>query len=557
MNIPEHTLFTILPYLLGGIGLFLVGMILMSDGLKAAAGAALQRVLERFTGTPVTAFLSGIGLTALVQSSSATTITTIGFVSAGLLSFTAAVGVIIGANVGTTSTGWIVSLLGFKMDIGTLALPMIGIGGILRLVAPGRRADLGMALAGFGLIFVGIDFLQEGMGGVARTIDFTPFSAATLGGRITLVLIGVVMTVMLQSSSVAVAVTLTALNTGAIELQQAAFLVIGQSLGTTVTAVLAAMGASVPAKRTALAHVLFNAVTGLVIFGLVGPLLNLITMMANGAGTNDQAVQIAIFHTVFKLVGTLIFLPMVNPFSRLIIRMIPDRGPAMTRHLDRTVLGIPAVAVETVARATKEIAIVTLEEASALLEGDSLTRQRREQLWAAQAALAETTRFLSHVNVQSNVDRIYLRRLSLLHAGDHLNRLIEACLESEAPLHGEEVETSAHHLVPEFQAVIEWLHGDDASGEALVHHLADASANQAETRRQHRAQLLEETAASLVEPEDAHRRLESMRWVDRVAYHTWRTMHHIVNSPLASASTESSVYPEAEPERELTDLRNA
>jgi phosphate:Na+ symporter len=535
-------------------------MILMSEGLKAAAGAALQHVLERFTSTPITAFLSGIGLTALVQSSSATTVTTIGFVSAGLLSFTAAVGVIIGANVGTTSTGWIVSLLGFKLDIGTIALPMIGIGGILRLLSPGRRADLGMALAGFGLIFVGIDFLQQGMGGIAETIDFTPFTAATFSGRVTLVMIGVVMTVMLQSSSVAIALTLTALNSGAIGLEQSAFLVIGQSLGTTVTAVLAALGASVPAKRTALAHVLFNAVTGTVIFFIVSPLLGFIIMLGNGVGSSDPAIQIAIFHTIFKLVGTLIFLPMVNPFSRLIVRLIPDRGPAMTRHLDRTVLGIPAVAVETVARATKEIAAVTLEEARHLLSGEHLTRQRREQLWAAQAALAETSRFLSHVNVQSSVERIHLRRLSLLHANDHLNRLIEASLESELPLHGLEVEESARRLIPEFQAAVEWLHGEQLPGEALVgealvHHLAEASAGQAETRREHRAQLLEETASALVQPDDAHRRLESMRWVDRVAYHTWRTMHHIVNSPLATASGGSSVYPEAEPEPELTDIR--
>jgi phosphate:Na+ symporter len=360
---------------------------------------------------------------------------------------------------------------------------------------------------------------------------------------------------MLQSSSVAIALTLTALNSGAIGLEQSAFLVIGQSLGTTVTAVLAALGASVPAKRTALAHVLFNAVTGTVIFFIVSPLLGFIIMLGNGVGSSDPAIQIAIFHTIFKLVGTLIFLPMVNPFSRLIVRLIPDRGPAMTRHLDRTVLGIPAVAVETVARATKEIAAVTLEEARHLLSGEHLTRQRREQLWAAQAALAETSRFLSHVNVQSSVERIHLRRLSLLHANDHLNRLIEACLESEIPIHGSEVEESARRLVPEFQAAIDWLNGKELPGEALVHHLAEASAGQAETRREHRAHLLEETASALVQPDDAHLRLESMRWVDRVAYHTWRTMHHIVNSPLATASGGSSVYDEAEPEPALTDIR--
>lgn len=541
----ESALLSILPALLGGIGLFLVGMILMSEGLKAAAGETLQNVLQRFTRTPISAFLSGISLTALVQSSSATTITTIGFVSAGLLSFTAAIGVIIGANVGTTSTGWIVSLLGFKMNIGAISLPIIGVGAFLRLLSHGRRAELGMAMVGFGLIFMGIDALQDGMGGLAQNIDLSAFSGTSLGGRIALVMVGVVMTVMLQSSSVAVALTLTALHGGAIGLQQSAFLVIGQSLGTTVTAVIAAMGASVPAQRTALAHVLFNAITGFVIFWAVTPILGLITRASNGLGSGDPAVQIAIFHTIFKLVGTLIFLPFVHLFARLIIRLIPTRGPLLTRHLDRSMLGIPAVAVETVARAMKEITAVIVAEALHLLNKGALDRSRREHLWAAQAALQETSAFLSNIQMQSGVDRIYYRRLSLLHVGDHLSRLTEACLESEIPIHGDEVEQAAQNVRSELEETLDWLRREAGAGDDLVHHLADMSARQAERRRKHRASLLEKTAASLVPPEEAQRRLESMRWVDRVAYHTWRALYHLIIMPEKTAS-ETSVYPEAE-----------
>ncbi|MBX3002014.1 MAG: Na/Pi symporter [Caldilineaceae bacterium] len=540
-------LLSILPALLGGIGLFLVGMMLMSEGLKAAAGETLQNVLQRFTRTPITAFLSGISLTALVQSSSATTITTIGFVSAGLLSFTAAIGVIIGANVGTTSTGWIVSLLGFKMNIGAISLPIIGIGAFLRLLSHGRRAELGTALVGFGLIFMGIDALQDGMGGLAQNIDLSAFSGTSLGGRVALVMVGFVMTVLLQSSSVAVALTLTALHGGAIGLQQSAFLVIGQSLGTTVTAVIAAMGASVPAQRTALAHVLFNAITGFVVFWAVSPILDLIGQASNGLGNGDPAVQIAIFHTIFKLIGTLIFLPFVQPFARLIIRLIPTRGPILTRHLDRSVLGIPAVAVETAARAMKEITAVTVAEALHLLDSGALDRSRRERLWAAQAALQETATFLSNIQMQSSVDRVYYRRLSLLHAGDHLSRLTEACLESESPIQGSEVEEAAQDVMRELEETLDWLRQETSAGEDLVHHLADMSARQANRRRKHRAELLEDTASNLLPPEEAQRRLESMRWVDRVTYHTWRALYHLSTTPEGSAS-ESSVYPEAEQE---------
>jgi phosphate:Na+ symporter len=157
--------------LLGGIGLFLLGMLLLTDGLKAAAGDALKRVLVRFTGRPVSAFFSGLTLTALVQSSSATTLATIGFVSAGLLTFAQAIGIVIGGSVGTTTTGWLVSLLGLKLSVGKLALPFIGVGALMRLMLKGRASPLGLALAGFGLIFVGIDLLQSGMGGAEGAPD--------------------------------------------------------------------------------------------------------------------------------------------------------------------------------------------------------------------------------------------------------------------------------------------------------------------------------------------------------------------------------------------------
>ncbi|MGQ9766574.1 MAG: Na/Pi cotransporter family protein [Anaerolineae bacterium] len=395
MNQTTPTLLTILPTLLGGVGLFLLGMILMSEGLKAVAGGALQRILERSTGTPLAAFLSGVGLTALVQSSSATTIATIGFVSAGLLSFPAAVGVIIGANVGTTSTGWIVSLLGFKLNVAAFALPFIGVGALLRLLMAGRRANLGMALAGFGLIFVGIGFLQEGMGGLTERIDLSAFSPASLAGRLGLALAGTIMTVLLQSSSAAVALTLTALYSGAIGLTQAAYLVIGQNLGTTVTALLASAGAAVPARRTALAHILFNALTGLLAFGVTPQLLAVVNWLAHALDNAEASMVIALFHTVFNLLGAALFLPFIGPFARGIVRLIPDRGPAFTRHLDRSLLLAPSVAVEATARELGEVAVAALEEAVRLLDNMELSRQGRERLWAAQAAICAAQAFLA------------------------------------------------------------------------------------------------------------------------------------------------------------------
>lgn len=538
-------LFTVLPVILGGVGLFLVGMILMSDGLKAAAGESLRRVLERSTGTRWSAFLSGAGLTALVQSSSATTVTTIGFVSAGLLSFPAAIGVMIGSNVGTTSTGWIVSLLGLKLNVGSVALPLIGVGALLRLIATGRRASVGLALAGFGLIFVGIDTLQGGMGGLTDRIDFSTLSDGSLAGRLALVLAGAVMTVLLQSSSAAVALSLTALHSGAIDVPQAAHLVIGQNLGTTVTALLASVGASVPARRTALAHVVFNAVTGGLALIAVGPLLSLVDRIGRVFPPSDAAVSIALFHTIFNLLGAGIFLPFTGPFARSILRLLPDRGPTLTRHLDASLLQLPSVAIEAGARALGETTAAILDEAGELLRGAVRTRQADDRLEAARSAIRETRTFLTRVLLDQHQWSEYNRRLKLLHASDHLHRLVDACLQHEAPLRPLGAATSSRHLAAEVAAAAGWLRQPGWAGADLVERLAEFSTRQAEERRSHRARLLEQTAAGHLSPDETQAQLDMMRWVDRIGFHTWRAMHHLAGP---GPATDSEVYDERESE---------
>ncbi|MEQ9617203.1 MAG: Na/Pi symporter, partial [Phycisphaerales bacterium] len=243
---------------MGGLGLFLLGMMLLTDGLKQLAGQAMKKLLARFVRGPFSGLTTGALFTALIQSSSATTLTTIGFVSAGLITFQQAVGVVFGANIGTTSTGWIVSLLGLKISLGAVSPPLILLGVLLRLFSRDRFAALGGALAGFALIFFGIGVMQTGMEDLAARIDPASIPGDGLTGRFLLVLIGVVMTVVMQSSSAAVAATLIAVDSGAIGFEQAAALVVGQNIGTTVTAAIASIGASTPAKRTALAHIAFN-----------------------------------------------------------------------------------------------------------------------------------------------------------------------------------------------------------------------------------------------------------------------------------------------------------
>jgi phosphate:Na+ symporter len=517
----------VISVILGGIGLFLLGMVLMTESLKAAAGEALRDILRRFTGGPYSAFASGMALTALVQSSSATILATIGFVSAGLLSFSQAIGVLIGAAVGTTSTGWLVAFLGLKYSVSALALPLVGIGALLRLLTGGRTASVGMAIAGFGLIFVGIDTLQLGMQALSERIDLSTLGYESFGNRLLLLLVGLLMTVVMQSSSAAVATTLAALHTGTIGFEQAAVLVIGQNVGTSVTAGLASIGASIPARRTALAHILFNAFSGAVAFAALPVFLSGLGLLREALAVNGPA-GIAIFHTAFNLAGAAILLPLTGPYAALIARLIPDPAPALTRNLDTSVHSIPPVAIEAARRTVRDIASVVLQSVRDHLTGEPGKARALDPLGAATEALTETRRFLSGVRSSPEAGEDYHRHLSVLHATDHLERMVSALHDPLPPgvLHQDPaLERWARELNTSLADPIRWLQeGADSLPEDGIER---TSLGLASARRTHRPAVLARTAAGDVDPQMALRHLDAMRWLDRLAYHTWRVVHHL------------------------------
>jgi len=233
---------------LGGLGMFLLGMVVMTSGLQELAGNVVRASLMRFTRTPLTAAITGAVSTAILQSSSATTVATVGFVGAGLIGFPEALGIIFGANIGTTIRGWLIALLGFKLQLGVLLMPIIFVGMLLRLFAKARLASIGFALAGFGVIFVGILLMQEGMSGLQHIDFFDNLPGDSLTGRLLLLATGIVFTAITQSSSAGVAITLTALFTGLIGFEQAAALVVGMDIGTTITAAIATIGGTIGAR---------------------------------------------------------------------------------------------------------------------------------------------------------------------------------------------------------------------------------------------------------------------------------------------------------------------
>jgi phosphate:Na+ symporter len=400
--------------LLGGMGLFLMGMWLLSEGLKLAGGHALRIILSHWTGTPLRGLLSGVFITSLVQSSSAVTVATIGFVNAGLISLQRAVRVIYGSNIGTTVTGWLVAFVGLQFDIKVFALPLIGIGMLLRISGGGtRRAASGTALAGFGLFFVGIDFLRLAFAGLSQHV---PLGAALNGGAGGLALAfvaGVLITVLMQSSSAAMAITLTAAAGGALPVTAAAAMVIGTNIGTTSTAVLAALGATPNARRVAAAHVAFNIITALAAFVLLPLLLWILKGFEGVLGSSGApAVDLALFHTVFNVLGVSLMWPVSTRLVDFLERRFRSReeDEAQPRFLDRNIVTTPFLAIHALAMELERMGGIALRIAKSAMNTETTVDPRLEAdsrvLDSLVEAVGEFTTLMQRSSLPAELDEV-------------------------------------------------------------------------------------------------------------------------------------------------------
>ncbi len=336
--------------LLGGLGLFLLAVSMITDGLKLAAGDALRDILARSTSTRGRGVASGILVTGVVQSSSAVTVATIGFVNAGLLNMVQALGIVYGANIGTTMTGWLVAAIGFNFKIEAFALPLIGLGMAARLLGPATRfGAIGEALAGFGLFFIGVDVLRDAFEGFAGSLDLAALSPDSALGILLYVGFGFIATLLTQSSSAAIAITLTAATGGVLAIDAAAAMVIGANVGTTSTAAFSVIGATSNAKRVAAAHVVFNLVTGAVALMLLPFMLMLVNWTGQSLGMDEApAVTLALFHSTFNILGVLLMWPVTDALARFLSARFVTQAETLSRpaHLDRNVLITPVLALD-------------------------------------------------------------------------------------------------------------------------------------------------------------------------------------------------------------------
>ncbi|MDR2942993.1 MAG: Na/Pi cotransporter family protein [Treponema sp.] len=314
----------------GGLCLFLYGMKVMSDGIQRAAGDRLQRFLNLITGNRFTAVFTGFAITAIIQSSSATTVMVVSLVNAGLLNLTQSIGLIMGANIGTTVTAWVVSLIGFSLKLSELALPAVGVGFICSMVKWKYR-DIGEFILGFGLLFMGLDFLTKSMPSLGENVYI--ISKISNMGFFTYVIgtvFGMMITLFLHSSSATTAIILTMAYNGIIGYEIAASMILGANIGTTIDAALASIGTKTNAKRAALVHVLFNIFGTCWALPLLKPLLALVELVTPGTMTpgmvNDPMVtaHLAMLHTVFNMTNTIVFLPFVKYFASFVTFLIKD-----------------------------------------------------------------------------------------------------------------------------------------------------------------------------------------------------------------------------------------
>jgi phosphate:Na+ symporter len=341
---------------LGGFGLFIFGMDYMSEGLKKAAGNKMKNLLGVLTNNPFLGVLAGMGVTAIIQSSSATTVMVVGFVNAGMMSLKQAVGVIMGANIGTTVTAWIVALGDWAAFLkpATLAPLMIIIGVILFLFSKKQASKhIGQVIFGFGILFLGLDLMGDAVKPLSK-LDSIKNLFVTLGHNPILgILIGALVTAIIQSSSASVGILQTLAMAGLVPWSTAIYIILGQNIGTTVTAILSSVGASKNAKRAAVIHLLFNVI-GSVIFAILAVILFKYAV-PNLGQTLITTTEISVAHTVFNILNTLMLFPFAGGLVYLAERLVQgkDENPQSTlQHLDERILSTPSFAVE---NATKEV----------------------------------------------------------------------------------------------------------------------------------------------------------------------------------------------------------
>ena len=403
--------------IIAGVAVFLIGMVFMEDGFKLFSGGILERILKVSTSSVPKAIGTGFVATAIVQSSSLISIIIISFLSAELITLSGAIGVVFGSNIGTTTTAWIVSAFGVKIKIAQLAMPMLIFGVLFRFNKNKSYQGLGNVLIGLGFVFLGIGYMKEGFEALKGGLDLAQFAMEGYLGVLVYVLIGAIATIVMQSSSATMALIITALVTNQIVYLNALELAIGANIGTTVTAVIGSLTSNANGKRLAVAHLIFNMVTGFIAIVLLYQLADLVTFISSkiGIASDDYAMQLALFHTIFNIIGVLA----VSPFTPKLVVFLKGlfeekvKDVSRARYLDNAVVEVPEVALLAL---KKEIMHLYDNATEALSHALSLHRHTYIGLGDEISKAIES----SVVMIDLDIDEFYERKIKTLY-GDIIN----------------------------------------------------------------------------------------------------------------------------------------
>lgn len=411
----------------GGLGIFIFGLNFMGDGLQNAAGDNLRNILNKFTSTPLRAILAGAAVTVLIQSSSATTVLTVGLVSAGFMSLKQAIGIIMGANIGTTITAFIIGL-----NVGAYALPIIGVGSLIMFFTKNRQIEnIGKTIFGFGALFLGLNLMGDAMAPLQLLPEFRELMLKLSENPILGVAAGTVTTLVVQSSSAMIGITQEMYTQGAMTLEAALPLLFGSNIGTTITAILAAIGTSIVAKRTAASHTIFNVVGTIVIMLFFNPFVSLIAYLSTILNLNP-AMQLAFAHGIFNVINVLIQMWFISQIAALVTKIVPGEVEIVgydNSRLDHNLIHTsPGLALNLVKNEIIHMSDIVIEEVDTVY---SYMKNRHEKDFEAASKLEQTvndidiqlTEYLMNISAEELPNKSSQEHTSLLEIMKYLERI--------------------------------------------------------------------------------------------------------------------------------------
>lgn len=403
---------------LGGLGIFLFAMYSLEKAIRDLAGRSFKRFIRRQTSTKLRSITTGTAVTALLQSSSAVSLMVLAFVGAGIMAMENAIGVILGSNIGTTATSWIVATVGFKLDIESFALSFIGIGGliIIFLGKSPRYSNISKLLVSFGFLFMGLSFMKDSVYYLTAEISIETLPDY---GILFYLLIGASLTAAMQSSSATIAIILTGLNASLLSFEDASSMVIGANIGTTATVLLGGLRSSQIKKRVALSHLIFNISAAIIGLILLYPIVYLIELMIGSADSN-AVIGIALFHTLFNIIGVIVFYPFIGSFTSWLERIVPDKKDTHTKYIQSLTPQVFDAAISGVKNEINHLfeevmlynRMVLEESLSTTSSGTSLTNKYRR----IKLLQAEIFKFASEMQSNELNEEEALELIKLMHA---------------------------------------------------------------------------------------------------------------------------------------------